>query len=639
MKVSRHFLVIVLFVFLVTGGVYYFFTQSSFFDKVSASNLSQIDTYLAKNYSLILGIDKTIEDRIRVYCDTTVATSTVEGVGIAYPCQNENPLHKVVIGWVSKDYTYMTAIKALSNEQLHWRGYPSVSVEEGDLFCKERADWGNYQNAIFGMDCTLKINSGEKLFSSVFFLQGENKNIRNFISVMNTSKISSPSQVELELLALVAKIKEPPTKYRLSSLSPFSKSDISEGGQTTASSSSVLSTEADVPPRSNSANVITKDSGSGIDATVCDAVDGNSCFPLYCLSLTAVWNYSLNKCVEPTVSTLSQGEGKKSCTDEAPVWDGSKCRALVGNIISSNECVIPVGKSSCAMDIFWSVQSPKGQVEVRRSLSESESVVLAKGQSDTLSYTFPYKKEPYIVQLYDGRELVNDGKFSTRCAEGGWDSVSGTCVHPEVASLSVTGEYYSVPGILNVTCSRASAYSVRYVDTNTFIATGTYSQVAQVPITKTGNYSVICKEGDFEGSPVARYYNAPPAPTPEISFLISPRTVSKDEKTILNWSIRFPQPSCTLSAKVICKNNSCTTAQSDFENEINQILQSEFTDQNDPDGVRPIPTAVNTIPPSHIDNDWKSIGQKTLSLSYTTDFILSCGTVQDKKRVYLRTQN
>lgn len=92
-----------------------------------------------------------------------------------------------------------------------------------------------------------------------------------------------------------------------------------------------------------------------------------------------------------------------------------------------------------------------------------------------------------------------------------------------------------------------------------------------------------------------------------------------------------------ISAKVICKNANCSTAQSDYENEINQILQSDFTDKEDQEGSRPIMTSIKSVAPSHVDSDWMATGQKTLTISYTTDFTLSCeGVPAQTKRVYIR---
>lgn len=632
MKVSRHFLVTVFTLFLLAGGVYYFFTKT---DQVSAENLGVLDTFLFKNYGLTLDLDKATEERLRIYCDPSVATSTEEDMKIAYPCQNENPVHKIVIGWANSGYDYMTVMKSLGNEQLFWRNYPSIDTEDASITCSERADYTNYHNTVFGLDCVMVTTEKDKLYSSIFFLQGVDKTMTPFIVVMNTVKPSSSQQVEMELLSLVAHLKESPTKYRLDSISVFGGGN-RENSTGSASSSSSFSTEANVAARSGSANTITKNSGNGIDATVCDVVDTTSCYPLYCDSITAVWNYSLNKCVEPDVSVASPLTGGAHCGDDAPVWDGSKCRAVTGNVISGDGCSIATGKNSCSVNIFWSTQAPKADVEVRRKVSATESVVIAKGKTDSMKYTLPYQEEPYLLELYDGSTKLNDTTFVTTCAEGGWDKGSGQCVNPRVVKATVSGEYYKSPGALTFTCADATQYTVRYSDTATVVASGTYVGETIAPLMKTGNYAVSCGKGGYDGTPVSRYFNAPPPPPAEIAMLFSPRSVPKNGTTVFNWTIHFPRESCVVSARVLCKNAICNDEQREYENEINQILQSESTDADDPEGSRPIPTAIATVAPSHVDSDWKATGQKTLSIAYTTDFTLKCADGNEQtKRVYL----
>lgn len=636
MKVSRHFIFVVLILLVLAGGAYYIVT-APFFNRVSAEELNPIDVYLSKNYTLRLSFSKNLENSIRTYCDPSVATSTTETRSTGYPCQNQNPVHKVVIGWADARQKYMITAQALGNEQLYWRNYGTTKTEDADFLCKEREDYHNYRQAIFGLDCVTITTDGEKLFSSLMFFQGENKDVKSFVAVLNTLRQSSPQQVELELLALISNLREPDTKYRIDALSMFG-SKVYNDGAGFASTSVSSSLEKDGMVGSMSSYTITKDSGSGIDATVCDAVDQTSCYPLYCESLTSVWNYSLSKCVEPTVAEATALEGEKKCTDAEPIWDGVKCRPITGDIISSDSCAIPVGGSSCEMKIFWSAQSPKSQVEVRRPISSTESMVLAKGKSNTLTYVFLYQKDPYIVELYDGNQKLNEGTLTTKCLEGGWDETTKKCVNPLVSTAQISGEYYATPGTLQFTCDDADNYAVHYGDTGAVVATGTYEGVSRAPLIKTGNYSVVCLRGEHASTPVAKYYNAPPPPPSEIFFLVTPRTISKDETALLNWNIHYPRETCTVKAKVVCKNASCSKEQIDYEDIFNQSLQSDFTDKDDPDTSRPIPTAVNTLAPGHVDTDWRAVGQKTFSISYTTDITFDCGDGKpETKRVYLRT--
>jgi len=142
MKVSRHFLFIVAILLIIAGGAYYFFTKSSPFEKVSAENLSLLDSYLFKNYSFTLSLDKKTEESIRITCDQGEADLTLaENVTIDYPCQNENPAHKIVIGWAKSSEKYMSIMESLANEQLFWKNHPAILTSTADVLCKERVDY------------------------------------------------------------------------------------------------------------------------------------------------------------------------------------------------------------------------------------------------------------------------------------------------------------------------------------------------------------------------------------------------------------------------------------------------------------------------------------------------------------------
>lgn len=636
MNVSRHFLVIAVTLLTLGAGVYYYFSSDFSFEKRNTKNLSPLDTYVLEKYSFTFNLQKRIEEATRIYCDSSVATTTTtnQTAYLVYACQNQNPAHKIIIGWSKKDQSYISIMKAIGDEALYFKNYGTTNKEDGSIACTSRQDYSSYKNAIFGMDCILITDGGEKLFSSAFFLESKNnKEIKSFVVVTNTSKTTSSQKVEQELLTLFAHQKV--TRNILSLADIFSNN--SYLGTKNASTSASFSTEKYNEKASYSSNTITKNSGDGVDATVCDVTDITNCYPVYCQLVTSVFNSSLNKCIEPEVATRSLDTTETKCDVNSEIWDGSRCRQLNGNVISNNSCTILLGESSCTMNIFWSVQFPKNSIDVKQKISPTENLILAQGKGGILRKSFSYQKEPYLVGLYDGSEKLNEGTFSVRCGTGGWDSVSKKCVDPQVTKIVISGEYYLTPGVLTFTCKDTTEYSVIDGDSNVTVATGTYTQEVQVPVIKSGNYSILCKSGDYTGAPLVRYYHAPPAPPPVIDFLISPRTISKEESTLLVWSIDFPKETCKIAAKVICKNNLCKEDQIAFENEINATLTASSTDSDDPETSRPIMTALTTIAPSHIDVDWKATGRKTLSLLFTTDFTLSCPPMPDqKKRVYVR---
>lgn len=634
MNVSRHFLIVVAVLLTLGAGAYYLFSKINFFERAKAENLSPLDTYLLENYSFTFNLQKRNEEAVRIYCDPNSATTTTSTTYIAYPCQNQNPAHKIIIGWSDADQTYSSIMKSLGDEALYFKNYGTTEVEDGSISCIPRQDYKSYKNTIFGMDCTLVTVGGKKLFSSAFFLESKkNKEIKSFVVVTNTVNTTSPQKVEQELLTLFAHQKVNTGMLSFSDIFPAA----SYVGDKYASTSSTFSNEKYSESASYSSNTITQNSGNTIDATVCNITDLTNCYPLYCQSVTSVFNYSLNKCIEPEVVAVSLENPYPRCRVDAEIWDGSKCRPLNGNIISSNSCTIPLGESSCVMNIFWSVQFPKNSIQLKQKISSAENLILTEGKSGILSQSFSYQEEPYIVGLYDGAEKLNDGAFSVRCITGGFDSISKKCVHPQVTKVTISGEHYMTPGILNFTCKDATEYFVVEGDTGLVVATGTYFGEVKMPVVKSGNYSLICKSGEYTGNPLVRYYHAPPPPPPDINFLISPRTISKKENTLLVWDIDFPKDTCKITAKVICKNNLCTKDQTLFEDEINATLFSSSTDSDDIETSRPMTLALTTIAPSHVDVDWKATGRKTLSLLFTTDFTLSCPPVPpQKKRVYVR---
>jgi hypothetical protein len=171
------------------------------------------------------------------------------------------------------------------------------------------------------------------------------------------------------------------------------------------------------------------------------------------------------------------------------------------------------------------------------------------------------------------------------------------------------------------------------------VASGTYELNAFAPLPRTGNYIVVCADGEYEGVPSTRYYNAPPPPAPDVSLIISPRTLSKNQSSVINWNITFPVKACKLTAAVVCKEGKeCTPEQVMFEDEINTILENEMTDETMWSHATSIPTAVSTVAQDHVGTDWKAVGQKTLVFKETTDITLDCGNGHmQKKRVYVRT--
>jgi hypothetical protein len=286
------------------------------------------------------------------------------------------------------------------------------------------------------------------------------------------------------------------------------------------------------------------------------------------------------------------------------------------------------------MNVKWDTQYPSGVPEVRRPYASNS--VLASGISGNGSYTFPYQTVPYTLDLYDRTVKLSSANFVAHCVIGGFDTTSGTCVNPIVDSVIVTGQYYSTPGNIALTCLNSDSYKV--LKDGTLFKSGSYTGTVNVPVTDSANYAIICTKGSYDSTPTVKYYNSPPPPPPVISIVASPRTIAKNVESTLSWSVQFPIPTCALTAKVVCAGT-CTQAQINDQTALNQKILTETTDASDPYGSRSIVSAVKTMIPTHINTDWKGFGKKTFKISNTTDFTIACGAVKSTARIRVTQSN
>ncbi len=598
--------------------------------------LSPLDVYLSENYSFSLHLNKKVEEAIALFCHTEDIKAPVSD-GITYGCQNKNPLHKIVIGSVSNKQSYTDIMTQLGNEQLFWKNQIDNSSETGKLNCKEWSDAKGYNNVAAGINCVTSTSGGSKLYASIIFLESElQQSDKVFVAVINTLQTSSLEKTEQEIISLL-------NNQKISRVGRIIKfiSFLREDSIKLATLLEVSSDEAQASQRidkSMSSNFVTLISGDGIDGEVCDASKISSCYPMYCDSASAVWGKSIFRCVEPAVPNKEAIEGVL-CLGDLPVWDGTKCRALTGDIISNNICSIAQGGNSCDMNITWSVTSPQGEVKVK--YLDTDTTILANTASGSMMYTFPYKEEPHTVGLFEGDKKNNEGKFITKCALGGFDVVSQKCVDPSVLKFSVIGEYYKDYGFLVFSCMGADGYVVKNNEREMIVATGTYFQEVKVPVNSSGNYSVICSKGNYNSPSVVRYYNAPPAPPPVIALGLAPQSVTSSGVTTLSWNILYPQEACSLRAESFCKSSGCTELQNESEERINQILQTENTEESTEANPVTIQSSLKKIVVDTVTNEMRAIGSKKLTISQTTDFILNCGSdIEVKRRIYTgKSQN
>lgn len=631
MKLVKYFAFIVLAISITLFWVNFLIKKN--IDSIAdIQKLSPLDLYLSQNYSIGLHLDKKVEAAIAVFCDDVNDEASTSSEAITYSCQNKNPAHKIIIGSATNDKSYMDIVKSIGVQQLFLKNKFDSSNEEGRMICKEWLSVRGYSNVASGVNCLTISEDGIKLYSSIVFLNSKvYQKGKVFIAVMNTLQTSSQEKTETEIIALLS-------KQKISSLEQVIKF-FSFLGKEKTHINSVLeispkdSLNGEGVDSSKSSNFITLTSGEGIDGEVCNASKITSCYPVYCDSPTAVWGKSIFRCVEPVAPKKEATEGVL-CLGNLPVWDGSKCRALVGDIISNNQCLIKVGENSCEMKLVWSADSPQKKVEVRYLGTDA---VLSNATSGSLLYVFPFDENPQTVGLFEGDKKINEGKFIAKCESGGFDKISNTCVNPIVLSARVIGEYYENKGKIIFSCASSDAYVVKKLGNNETFATGTYFKEISVPVSASGNYSLFCSKGSYNGSQVARYYNAPPPPPPILSLSLSPQLVSVSGTTTLEWNILYPRSSCSLKAKKYCKSSGCTTEQSDSEKVLNQIFETEDIDQNVQLNPISIQNSLKTVPENTPNDELRTIGKKVVSITETTDFILSCGDgIELKKRMYTR---
>ena len=213
-------------------------------------------------------------------------------------------------------------------------------------------------------------------------------------------------------------------------------------------------------------------------------------------------------------------------------------------------------------------------------------------------------------------------------------------VQTQVGTVVVTDDYLPT-GSIDFTCLNSNGYIVKNADRGVTIATRSgYSGPwpKSVPVSITGNYSVSCKYGTVVSSPRLVFYHSPPPPAATISFDVSPKTISAGGKSTASWEITWPLPACTLTAVPVCANSICSASSTAAAEALNRVIASSNVDT--PSATiepRSIRTALTTIAPGH-SADHKAVGQKTFTITNTTDFTVNCGAgIKATSRVRVTT--
>jgi hypothetical protein len=326
------------------------------------------------------------------------------------------------------------------------------------------------------------------------------------------------------------------------------------------------------------------------------------------------------------------------------------CTLPTGSLsVAPLSCSIATGDSTCQVRATWSTQDPIGTSQITHN-SPNGTIVYTANSGVNQPINLTAAKSTVKIFLYNNGEPPLDSEdVSVACTAGPgkWDSVGGKCVDPEVTGVVKTGEY-GFPGFppnINFICSSANAWKI-LKNGVLEIDNTVYSGPQDFTPDASATYTIICKHGNVESDPWSVYFDMVPK-SPKALLNISPVTIEKGGQTVLTWAIQYPDNTCTLSAKVLCVNNSCSQEQKDYEKGINDILSSpaEETDGNDPNGKRNLRTSLRNFAPGHspTDNptDYKALGKKTVrQIRYTTEFTAACQTgTKETKRVNVSTSN
>jgi uncharacterized membrane protein len=343
-----------------------------------------------------------------------------------------------------------------------------------------------------------------------------------------------------------------------------------------------------------------------------------------------------NTCIAGTLSSPSTSGNTYTwtCAGANGGSDGAGVAYMTGTLnVSSPSCTIVIGQNSCPVTFSWNTVYPIGTSQV---IGDGGGPYSTQANSYSEPLSVKYSGNTFRLKN-NGFELANQ-YVSSSCITGGYDTINDMCADPQVPSASIIGQYYP-PGTLSFTCSGSDSYSVD-LNGSPFIPVTAYTgPVVRNNITVGGSYVIKCRHGSVSAQVARAYASVPPAAV--VSLSVSPATLSKQDDVTVNWSTVFPTNACTLTAKVVCANNSCTAAQITAQNDLNKILTTTKTDINDPSGSRLVTTAITTVAPGHKDNstpiitvDWKALGKKTLRILYTTDLTYWCSpTSKETKRI------
>ncbi len=117
-------------------------------------------------------------------------------------------------------------------------------------------------------------------------------------------------------------------------------------------------------------------------------------------------------------------------------WNGSSCVAPTGTLTSSN-CSISAGNSTCQTSLNWSTSNPIGTSAVTTNYPTSGTTVSSQNSGTNVAYTIPYGSTTFY--LYNNAIPLSQSTATASCASGTvWNTQDGKC-QATTGTINATG--------------------------------------------------------------------------------------------------------------------------------------------------------------------------------------------------------
>lgn len=291
----------------------------------------------------------------------------------------------------------------------------------------------------------------------------------------------------------------------------------------------------------------------------------------------------------------------------------------------SPTCTMTLGQGACNQSFTWTTTNPVGTSQVVADGALGPNSTPANNDTQTLAL----KRGVNTLRLYNNGSDLAQAVVTADCSlNTTWDTINSVCADPEVGPVDVSGQhYYTAPEAISFTCNNSTHYKVIKsgppdVTFGPYVYAGPV-QFSMMPVGRgTGNYSISCIHGSVESVPTSKYYDSSAPVTSYVSVDAYPKTINAKGKSTISWSVTSPTAACKLEVKAVCKNNTCSTVETQAAGSLQNIIDTGYVDNSNSILIR---NAVKTIAAGQSGADAKALGKKTFTIDYTTDFTVNCG--------------